>query len=237
MTLKVIGAGFGRTGTASMQIALEKLGYAKCYHMFEIRKEMTRAEHWLEALSPQATDWDIILDGYQSTVDWPACAFYKELMAAYPQAKVILTVRDPDKWYQSARETIYPFFKQSPNWFGWFAPNYRAMKKMVSAVVWDGTFQGRFEEAEYAKSVFTQHIEDVKSSVPADQLLVMEVTEGWTPLCQFLDLPVPKDEPFPRVNDAKSMKRDMRTMNVSLGFLYTLLLAAIVMLFLWFVKP
>src|SRR2546421_981927 len=89
MTLKIIGAGFGRTGTASLKEALEQLGFDKCYHMSEVMMNPGHAKVWAAAGEGKPIDWDALFQGYQATVDWPACAFYKELMQHYPDAKVI----------------------------------------------------------------------------------------------------------------------------------------------------
>ena len=117
MPLRVIGAGFGRTGTASLKQALEIVGFAPCYHMFEVNKQKQGAQPWLAASRGQPVDWDQVLEGYQAVVDWPACAFYRELHARYPEARVILGVREAESWYQSARETIYPISHAIPRWF------------------------------------------------------------------------------------------------------------------------
>ena len=107
MTLDVIGAGFGRTGTMSLKVALEELGFGPCYHMSEVFAHPEHVELWRAAAQGKEVDWEQIFGGYRATVDWPACSFYGELMEKYPDAKVILTVRDPQRWYESAYNTIY----------------------------------------------------------------------------------------------------------------------------------
>src|SRR5262245_45548773 len=106
MTLEIIGAGFGRTGTLSLKVALESLGFALCHHMISVFEEAARLGAWTEALRRrargEAIDWEGVLGGFRATVDWPGCAFWRELMAAYPEAKVLLSVRDPERWYESA---------------------------------------------------------------------------------------------------------------------------------------
>ncbi|WP_428264587.1 sulfotransferase family protein [Haliangium sp.] len=145
----------------------------------------------------ETVDWDALFDGYRATVDYPGCMFYRPLMERYPQAKVILTVRDPDKWYESAHSTIYPAGR--PDDLPAPPPSLAEHMRMVSRLVWDGHFGGRFADRAHAIQVFQDHIEEVKQTVPAERLLVYEVREGWAPLCAFLDVPVP-DEPFPRTN-------------------------------------
>ena len=126
-------------------------------------------------------------------------------MQAFPDAKVLLTVRDPQRWYDSTYETIYQLSAR-PQWFSRFIPPIRDAMKMVRTSLWYGLFQGRFEESDFAIQVFNEHIEEVKSFVPADKLLVYSVKEGWEPLCTFLDVPIPDTE-FPHVNDRNMIKR------------------------------
>jgi hypothetical protein len=105
--LRVIGVGFGCTGTYSLKTALEELGFGPCYHMTEVLRPPRRAGDWEAAANSETVDWDEVFSSYGSAVDWPACTFYRELAAKYPEAKIILTTRDPDRWYRSVRETIY----------------------------------------------------------------------------------------------------------------------------------
>ena len=206
--LKVIGAGFGRTGTASLKGALEDLGFAKCYHMQEVFRNPTHAPIWRAAAEGKPVDWDALLEGYQATVDWPGCTFYRELLARNPDAKVILNVRDPDAWYKSMTNTVYrasrPSFPRSL--VPLFVPRLRRFIRMVQVLIWQKTFDNRFDDKAYAVKVFNDHIEEVKKVVPADKLLVYEVKQGWEPLCDFLEVPVP-DKPFPRLNDSAAFNR------------------------------
>lgn len=216
--MKVIGAGFGRTGTLSLKVALETLGFGPCYHMMEVFAHPEHAPLWEAAWRGEPVDWDDLLEGYEAAVDWPACAFYEELMERYPEAKVILTVRDPERWYESVRNTIYAlsmkvsgsrvlrlvFGLRSLLRYGTFARG-----NMVKEIIWDGTFDGHFEDETYAIGVFERHNEEVRRRVPEDRLLTYEVSEGWEPLCEFLGVEVP-DEPFPRLNDTAEMRRRLR---------------------------
>ena len=208
--LKIIGAGFGRTGTESLKAALEALGFGPCYHMSEVLHNMeTMLPLWEAALDGTLADWGSIFAHYQATVDWPACNYYEQLMAAYPDAKVLLSVRDPDSWYESAFSTLYQAIRMPPDeaqgtgdisaMDAQMAAQMARFGKMVT-MIWQNTFDGRFEEREYALSVFTQHIEAVKRNVPAEKLLVFNVKEGWEPLCAFLGVTVP-DTSFPRLNE------------------------------------
>ena len=206
--IKVIGAGFGRTGTASLKGALEELGFSKCYHMQEVFAHPQHVPVWQAAADGQKVDWDALFEGFQATVDWPGCTFYQELMEHYPDAKVLLSVRDPDAWYKSASETIYQMSQRGfPALLVLrFVPRLRRFVKMVTRLIWQDTFHDRFSDRAYAISVFNEHIAEVKRTVPPEKLLVFEVKEGWEPLCRFLEVPVP-DKPFPRLNDSAAFRR------------------------------
>ena len=209
MTIRVLGAGMGRTGTKSLQAAFEKLGYAKCHHMVELLRNPAQAKVWMAAYRGEAVDWQALLADYQATTDWPACRFYAELLREYPDAKVVLTVRDRERWYESVRETIYPWSTQAPAWFVRLIPPLHALRTLSKHNIWEGEFGGRFEDREHALTVFDAHIEAVQREVPADQLLVYSVEEGWEPLCQFLGHPVPT-EPFPHLNERQQLQRALR---------------------------
>lgn len=192
--LEVIGAGFGRTGTYSLKAALERLGFGPTYHMFEVFQHPEHIPLWQAAGEGKPTDWEQIFDGYRSAVDWPASAFYQELMEVYPEARVILTVRDPERWHESGMNTIFPKQEDGPE-----LPE-DPHGRMVHTILWNGIFGGRVHDREHAIALFNRHIEQVKERVPRERLLVYEVKEGWEPLCAFLGVPVP-DEEFPRLND------------------------------------
>lgn len=193
--LKIIGAGFGRTGTLSTKTALEELGFGPCYHMTTLFENAGAEELWEAVVRGEPVSWDAIFTGYQASVDWPACTFYQELMHMYPAAKVLLTVRDPERWYESVKNTIYRAPDNVP------ADNSHA--RMVSKLIWQGTFNGKFEDKDYAIAVFNRHNQEVRRSVSPEKLLVYEVKEGWEPLCAFLGVAVP-DKSFPRLNDRDS---------------------------------
>ncbi len=211
--LKVIGAGFGRTGTLSLKAALEELGFGPCYHMVEVFRHPEDISRWQAAARGEPIDWNALFEGYQSTVDWPGCAFYEELMQAYPDARVLLTVRDPERWYDSANETIYRIYRRftrSPMAAvlsfvtGVFFPTRKRVSQMINTIIWEGTFGGNFEDRQHAIAIFNQHIEAVKQRVPPDRLLVYNVKEGWEPLCAFLGVEVPVGKPFPHLNERSS---------------------------------
>ncbi|WP_433178197.1 sulfotransferase family protein [Actinoallomurus sp. CA-150999] len=193
--LEVIGAGFGRTGTLSLKLALERLGFGPCHHMIELIDNPEQLDRWSRAVEDGDADWDEVYRGYRATVDWPGVAFWRRLVAYYPAARVILTVRSPKSWYESAYESIYQATSQWPA-----DPLGVRRRRFVQRVVWDGDFGGRFEDAAYAKAVFIEHNDAVRREVPGERLLEFRVRQGWEPLCGFLGVPVP-DEPFPRTND------------------------------------
>ncbi|QBD83611.1 sulfotransferase family protein [Ktedonosporobacter rubrisoli] len=234
--MKIIGAGFGRTGTLSLKTALEELGFNPCYHMVEVFKHREHADIWYAAAQGEPVNWRALLKEYQATVDWPGCTFYKELMEVYPEAKVLLTVRDPEKWYESAMSTIYQSAERRglvQNIMGLMMPNMRRFVRMIKAVIWNGTFGGEFPDKAHAIAVFERHIEEVKRSVPAERLLIYNVKEGWEPLCAFLGVPVPST-PFPHINDredfmARRQQRLRQNLLVS-GVVLAGLLAALLLL-------
>jgi len=205
--VKVIGAGFGRTGTMSQKAALEQLGFGPSFHMIDIARRPELLPGWQAAADGEDVDWEALLEGWESTVDWPACTFWQEIWAAFPDAKVLLSVRDPDAWYASCTKSIHASAQAAARGElegGSVEVSPEAMK-MINGLIWDGTFKGRFDDKDFAISVYQAHNEHVRATVPADRLLVYEVQEGWGPLCEFLDVPAP-DGPMPHLNDASSFR-------------------------------
>lgn len=197
MALKLINAGLGRTGTTSLKAALDQLGFGPCYHMFDIVSSEERVGQWEKIVCEgQCLDWPGIFDGYTSAVDGPPAIYYEQIMAAFPQAKVILTVRDAERWYQSTHDTLYQFaVKGGPT----------RLHRVVSAMVWDGLFEGRFADKDHAIAIFHRRNQEVIDRVDPARLLVYDVRQGWEPLCAFLGVDVPAEE-FPRLNDAAAMR-------------------------------
>lgn len=237
--MKVIGAGFGRTGTTSLKAALEELGFGPCYHMTEVFAHPEHADFWQSAWRGEPADWDGVLGGYEAAVDWPACTFYEELMERYPDAKVLLSVRDPEKWYESTRKTIYELSKlieRSLVFSAIFALvrllvfGATGRGNMAEEIIWEGTFDGKFEAKHHAIEVYNRHNEEVRRRVPRERLLVYEVKEGWGPLCEFLGVEEPR-EPFPRLNDTAQMRRVIRGLRaISLALPISLALLLVVTL-------
>lgn len=204
--MRVIGSGFGRTGTLSMKHALEELGYAPCYHMEEVVRRPAHVRAWLDVAAGRPVDWQELFAGYDAAVDFPASVVYCELMAEWPEAKVVHTVRDPDRWYDSTYETIYQARHLFPGWARRVAPPLRRFAEMVDGLIWDGLFEGRFEDQEYAIGRYREWTEEVVATVPPERLLVFEPGDGWAPLCEFLGVLQPAG-PFPHVNDREEMHR------------------------------
>ena len=215
--MRVIGAGFGRTGTSSLKEALDILGFGPTYHMDEVIDEPERVAQWRAAAAGEPIDWDTVFDGYESAVDWPVSAFWRELAARYPEAKVILTVRDPERWYASATGTVFrgPIRAERQPARAVFEvvrrlnPVFGDFTRMVDEAVHRRVFDSPLSDRRRVLAAYNRHIAQVQHEVPADRLLTYEVADGWAPLCAFLGVPVP-DRPFPRNNDTRSKQHDQR---------------------------
>jgi hypothetical protein len=197
MALKIIGAGLGRTGTLSLKLALEHLGLGPCYHMSEMLSQVrSHLPLWIEAANGNA-QWEAIFADYPSSTDYPGCTFWRELVAQYPDAKVILTTRDPDSWFESVSATIFSQrhrerFEGNP-----------AMAEFFALTVFRG-IEDKLDDREALLAFFREWNQTVIDEVPADKLLVYAPGDGWEPLCTFLGVPVPA-EPYPRVNSREEM--------------------------------
>lgn len=247
--LQIIGAGFGRTGTLSLKAALEELGFGPCYHMSEVFQHPDHVAIWQAAADGETVDWDALFANYRSAVDWPSCAFYEQLMRAYPNARILLTVRDPENWYESVSNTIYqihhrigaPLLSRILFYPGKILittamPHMKQIFRMQTAVIWDGTFGGNFEDKQQTLDIFARHIEEVKQKVSPEKLLVYNVKEGWEPLCAFLGVSVPEGRPFPRLNDRDTFAGTRRIQQVERltgALLLTLLASALLALLLF----
>ena len=203
MSLKVIGAGFGRTGTLSLKYALEQLGFNQCYHMMEVGKHGGHRKIWRKAHSGEKVDWDSLFEGYQATVDWPSCNLWREQLAHFPEAKVILSLRSPESWYESVMATIYKTSKagvQSED------PTTRYGSSWAFDLIWNPIFDNKLDDKSHTISVFKRHNEAVMKEVPESNLLVFEAKQGWQPLCDFLEVPVPQTD-YPRINTKAQFKQ------------------------------
>jgi hypothetical protein len=196
MALKVIGAGLGRTGTLTLKTALEMLGFGPCHHMIEVLGNPAQVPFWNRAADGGAIEWEDIYGGYSATVDWPGCHFYAALAERYPEAKVILSRRDPERWYESISETIL----KSMDSMGLAAAPIPADHPMRfgGVIIPQKTFGFDFSR-DNVIAAFERHNAEVVAMIPPERLLVFEAAQGWEPLCTFLGVPVP-DQPFPRTN-------------------------------------
>jgi hypothetical protein len=202
MSLKVIGAGLGRTGTMSLKLALERLLGGKCYHMVELFEHLE--EHtplWHAAARGEAVDWDRIFDGYVATVDEPSSIMWKQLMDYYPDALVILSLRDPESWWRSANNTILkvkqnPPPTEPPERVAWHA----MIMDIYPLIHPDGVHDPALTQASFAA-----HNARVKAGVTPERLLIWQAGDGWEPLCRALGVPVP-DEPFPHSNTTEEFQ-------------------------------
>jgi hypothetical protein len=194
MPLNVIGAGVGRTGTYSLKLAINQIGLGPCHHMEEVLHNMPVHVPLWSAAAADDPDWSRIYDGYESAVDWPTACFFRELLKEYPAAKFVLTQRDPERWADSFGATIYKLLAgkdQAPE-------EMRAWLEMAGAVITRTGFPPGLDRNGLIEA-FISHNDAVKEVIPADQLLVFEVKQGWAPLCEFLGAAVP-EEAFPRTN-------------------------------------
>ena len=192
MTLQVVGAGMGRTGTNSLKLALERLLGEPCYHMFECFQRPEHMPLWTRAARGDAPDWDELLSGYAAVVDFPPAAFWPELMQAYPEALILLSVRDTNDWWISASQTIFPSVLAMP-------PG--PLREMIEAL-WSNRFTPAVDDEKMAKAAFEKFNEHVRAGVPPERLLEWRPGDGWDPICAALELPIPP-EPFPHVNTKK----------------------------------
>ena len=201
--LEVIGTGFGRTGTNSLKLALEQLGFGPCHHMYEIRDHPEQLAFWESAAQGGVVNWDVVFAGYSSCVDWPAARYWRELCSKYPQAKVLHSVRDEENWITSVHKTILPAMtnrtqlEEGPD---------RSRLNMSFEIVVNQTFDGRLDDREHAINVFRAHNDEVSRTIPAERLLVYDVHQGWEPLCEFLGVSIP-DTPFPRKNTSSEFQQ------------------------------
>lgn len=194
MSMQIIGTGVGRTGTYSLKLAINQLGFGPCHHMEEVLHNMpVQVPLWANAVSGKP-DWAKMYEGYPSAVDWPTAGFFRELVAEFPSAKFVLTRRDPERWADSFGATIYKLLAgrdQAPQ-------EMHAWLDMASDVIAKTGFPAGLDRDGLVRA-FVAHNDAVKEAIPAAQLLEFEVKDGWGPLCAFLDVPEPADD-FPRTN-------------------------------------
>ncbi|KAJ7090764.1 P-loop containing nucleoside triphosphate hydrolase protein [Mycena belliarum] len=215
--MRVLVLGFCRTGTASMRVALETLGFRDTHHMASVFQNPAEIAIWNTALDAKflgrgtpygRAEWDRLLGHCQAVTDLPGILFADELLAAYPDAKVVLTMRDPARWYVSYRASLHAFYHS---------------RRLALACLLDARFGatlrfgqrcaglalGSPDAPEAAATArFVAHYEHVRAVVPQERLLEYEVGEGWARLCAFLGVEEP-GEPFPRTNDTREIRAKM----------------------------
>ena len=202
MTLRVVGAGLGRTGTASLKQALELLLGGRCYHMLEVMNRPRDDAVWEAAVRGDTGDLGSLFDGYQAAVDWPACAFWKELAEANPDAVILLSTRDsPERWWASMEGTIVPTLKSS---VGDDQPALARHRAMVRELL-ERRFTSAWDEPVQAMTAYKRHNEQVRRSADPSRLVEWRPGDGWEPLCEALGTPVP-DSPFPFENTTAAFR-------------------------------
>ncbi len=213
MSLQIIGSGVGRTGTHSLKLALEQLGFSKCFHMAELFQHPEKIIYFQKAEHGEAVDWDTLFEGYKSAVDYPVARYYKQLIAAYPQAKIIHTIRDAESWYQSAMETI--FWASKPSAGRIFSllikmPFNSVVRKRFPVLKYNGEmvdniFGKNLKDKQEVIKRYNAINEETLNYIPKDRSLVYDIKTGWEPLCNFLNVPIPAT-PFPRSNTKEGFK-------------------------------
>lgn len=192
MSIKVIGAGFGRTGTDSLRHALNMLGLGPCHHMKEVMPSEVQAARWMEKVSGAPVGWDALFEGFGSAVDWPSAHYWRELMDVYPEAKVVLTYRDPESWWQSYSKTILPVVAGMPD-------------NMPKVLLFREVFPEGPDDKDYVLGLYEANVARFRAEVPPERRIELELGSGWGPLCAGLGLPEP-EEPFPSVNTTREFR-------------------------------
>jgi hypothetical protein len=196
-SLRVVGAGVGRTGTTSLKLALERLLGDPCHHMYEMFVDPAEIPRWTAAIDGRPVDWTTMCDGFAAVVDWPGAAFWPELSIAHPDALVILSVRDPESWYRSASNTIFQIYDHAPEmWRPWFDAMHRLL---------GDRFASAFDDPGVMMAAFERHNESVRRSIAPARLLEWTPSDGWGPICDRLGVAVPAED-FPHTNDTNQWR-------------------------------
>lgn len=202
MTLRVIGTGFGRTGTDSMRIALEILGFGPCHHMRELIGNATHKQLWRDIAAGGPADWDLLLGQYSACVDWPSAYYWPQLIEAFPDARVLLTWRTAESWWTSYENTILQVIR---------ADTETEQSSPGSQLLTERVFGGRAGDRDHCIAVYEANVAAVKATVPADRLLIHKLGDGWDPLCAHLGVPVPP-EPYPNSNTTADFQNEVHKM-------------------------
>ena len=200
LTLKIIGTGFGRTGTESMRRALDILGVGPTHHMMELGEGAPLRQRWLDLANGAEPDWDFLFEGYGACIDWPSAQYWRTLIDVYPDAKVLLTMRSADSWWKSFEGTIVKYLQSNDDLNG------------LAHAVGRDVFGSRYADREYAIALYNQNVSDVLAIVPRERLLVHRLGDGWDPLCDWLGLPIP-DVDYPSGNTTS----DFKSRNIRVG--------------------
>jgi len=195
MGLKIIGSGFGRTGTMSTKMALEQLGFGPCHHMTEVMQNPAQPAHWDALARGKELDWAEVFEDYAAQVDFPGASVWQDLAVAFPEAKVIHTERPEEDWWASYSTTIGKFFEHRQNLT--LPPPIAAIFETMDKLLIEGVMGGL--DKDNAISAYRRNNEKVRATIPADRLLVFTPSDGWDPLCAFLGVDVPEGD-FPRSN-------------------------------------
>lgn len=210
--MKVIGVGFGRTGTLSLKAALEQLGAGPCFHMLELMGGPGRARdlpYWVRIANGERVDWHETFAPWQSTVDWPACTRWRELVEVFPEATVLLNLRDFDGFYASCENTLLAAKRAALA--GELPMDAERMPppqlwQVIEKLVWQGDFRGRFEDKDWVRTMYEDRIGQIKAYVPPERLVVWNLgVDGWQPLAEALGVAAP-DTPFPHLHDTNEFR-------------------------------
>ncbi|ADB49387.1 sulfotransferase family protein [Conexibacter woesei] len=210
--MKVIGVGFGRTGTMSLKQALADLGAGPCFHMIDLimgERKVRDLPYWVRIADGEPVDWNEVFDGWNATVDWPAASKWRELVAAFPDAPVLLNVREFDGWYASCANTIRAVKLAAQA--GELEPDANREEPapelwgVIERLIWEGDFQGRFEDRAWMRTMYDERIEEIRATVPAERLTVWSIGDGWQPLADMLGVAAPPT-PFPRLHDTNDFR-------------------------------
>jgi hypothetical protein len=198
MTLRIVGAGLGRTGTTSLKTALERLLGGPCHHMMEVFAHPEQIPVWHAAARGTMPDWKSFLASYRATVDWPSAAFWSEIADAFPDAVILLSVRDPESWWKSASSTIFPSVLKAPD----------PWRAMVLAMM-RARFTEKLDDRDACLAAYERWYADARARIPRDRLLEWTARDGWAPICARLGIAVP-DEPFPHANTTEDFQAMVR---------------------------
>jgi hypothetical protein len=204
MALKIIGAGFGRTATLSLKYALERLGFGPCHHMSEVISNAAQTALWSDVTDGKP-DFGAIFSGYSSAVDFPTSAYWQDVLATYPNSKVVLNLRDPDDWYESFSQTILPLILDKSSWPEAATPWFKMIEKVIIGKALGGKTDKTGILAAYRENEAT-----VRALAKTGRALVFQPRDGWQPLCTFLGVEVPTD-PYPKSNERKEFFSNVKS--------------------------